>query len=161
MQIGVLSDTHDRLPSFRRAIALFQRLNVAAIIHAGDLVAPFAAKVIAPAAVSMPVYCVFGNNDGERAGLRHILPGIVDGPLTVKLGGRTIVVHHFIDWLKPQDIAAADVVITGHTHAVVNEVKNGKLLLNPGECCGWVTDRCTAALLDLDTLKAEIIDIAP
>jgi putative phosphoesterase len=161
MQIGVLSDTHDRLTSFRRAIALFQRLNVSAIIHAGDIVAPFAAKVIAPAAVPMPVYCVYGNNDGERAGLRAILPGIVDGPLTVKLGGKTIVVHHFIDWLKPQDIAAADVVITGHTHAVVNEVKNGKLLLNPGECCGWVTDRCTAALLDLGTLKAEIIDIKP
>jgi putative phosphoesterase len=161
MQIGILSDTHDRLPPFRRAIALFERLHVAAVIHAGDIVAPFAAKVIAPGAVSLPVHVVYGNNDGERAGLRQILPGIVEGPLTLKLGGKTIVVHHFIDWLKPQDIAAADVVITGHTHKIVNELRDGKLLLNPGECCGWVTDRCTAALLDLDTLKADIIDIQP
>lgn len=159
MKIGVISDTHDRLTTFRRAIALFRRLEVAAIFHAGDYVAPFAAKLIAPDALSTPVYCVYGNNDGERAGLKSILPGIKDGPLTVTLGGRRIVMHHFIDWLKPADISPADIVISGHTHNVVNEVKEGKLLLNPGECCGWVTDRATVALLDLQQLKAEIIEV--
>lgn len=159
MKVGVLSDTHDRLPTFRRTLALFQRLQVQAIFHAGDYVAPFTAKLLAPAALAVPLHCVYGNNDGERAGLKNILPNLVDGPLTVKLGGRTIVMHHFIDWLKPAHIAGADVVITGHTHQVVNETKNGRLLLNPGECCGWVTDCCTAALLDLDTLKADIIEV--
>jgi hypothetical protein len=159
MKVGVLSDTHDRLPTFKRAVALFERLKVAAIFHAGDLVAPFAAKVIAPAAVSVPVHVIYGNNDGERAGLKAILPNIGDGPLTIKIGGRTIVMHHAYDWLKPQDFGAADVVITGHTHQVVNATENGKLLLNPGECCGWVYDRCTVALLDLDQLKADIVEV--
>lgn len=159
MHIGVISDTHDRLDTFRRALTLFRRLNVDAIFHAGDFVAPFAAKLMAPAAMPIPVHCVYGNNDGEKAGLKTVLPQVVEGPLTVKLGGRTIVMHHFIDWLKPQDIAPADVVITGHTHAIVNEHKDGKLLLNPGECCGWVTERCTVALLDLDKLTAQIVDV--
>jgi len=159
MRVGVISDTHDRLPTFRRAVALFQRLGVDAIFHAGDYVAPFAAALIGPEVLSIPLHCVYGNNDGERAGLKQILPGIVEGPLTVKLHGRTIVMHHFIDWLKPEDIAGADVVITGHTHKTVNELKDGKLYLNPGECCGWVNNRCTAALLDIESMKADIIDI--
>jgi len=159
MKVGVISDTHDRLPTFRRAIALFERMKVGAILHAGDFIAPFAAKIIAPDAVNVPVHCVFGNNDGERNGIKAILPQVVDGPIRLKIEGRTIVMHHFIDWLKPADVKGADVVITGHTHQVVNEMQGGQLLLNPGECCGWVNDRCTIAILDLDDLSAEIIEV--
>ncbi len=159
MRVGVISDTHDRLPTFQRAVALFRRLRVDAILHAGDYVAPFAAKLIAPDALSIPLHCIYGNNDGERAGLKQVLPNIVDGPLRLELGGRTIVMHHFIDWLKPADTAGADVVITGHTHEVVNEQRDGQLILNPGECCGWLTERCTVATLDLDTLKAEVVEV--
>lgn len=127
MKVGVLSDTHDRLTTFRRAVALFiKRLKVDALFHAGDFVAPFAARLIAPSELPMPVHCVYGNNDGERKGLKSILPGVV---------------------------------ITGHTHEVVNETRDGTLLLNPGECCGWVTDRCTAAVLDMDSLKAENLEV--
>ena len=138
MKIGVIADSHDHLPPLRRAVAMFARMKVQAIIHAGDFIAPFAAKLLAPPQVSdvLPVHCVFGNNDGEREGLKKILPQLVDGPLHLELGGKRIVVHHFIDWLKPDDIAAADIVITGHTHEVVNETRDGKLILNPGECCG-------------------------
>ncbi|MFA9477664.1 metallophosphoesterase [Phycisphaerales bacterium AB-hyl4] len=159
MKIGVISDTHDRLTTFRRAMSLFQRMQVEAIFHAGDFIAPFAAKLIAPAAVKVPVHVVYGNNDGERKGLKGVLPQLQDGPLKVELAGRRIVMEHFIDWLKPADIAGADVIITGHTHEVVNETKDGKLYLNPGECCGWVNDRCTVALLDLATMQAEIVEI--
>lgn len=159
MKVGVISDTHDRLPTFRRAISLFERMKLEAIFHAGDYIAPFAAKVIAPDVLKIPLYCVYGNNDGERAGLKDILPGIVDGPLRVELGGRTIVMHHFIDWLKPEEIEGTDVVITGHTHEVVNDLRDGRLHLNPGECCGWVNARSTVAVLDLDSLKADIVDV--
>ncbi len=159
MKIGVISDTHDRLPPFRRAIALFERLGVEAILHAGDVIAPFAAKLIAEDAVSVPIYCVYGNNDGERAGLKKVLPQIVDGPLRIELGGKTIVMHHWIEWLKPADIAGADIVITGHTHEVVNQVSDGILYLNPGECCGWVNDRCTIMVLDTDAMKADLVEI--
>ncbi len=161
MLIGVISDTHDRLPAFKNAVALFKERKVEAILHAGDYVAPFAAKLIAMSVVDTPVYCIYGNNDGEKAGLKKTLPQIVDGPLTVTMAGRKIVMHHFIDWLTAKDMEGADVVITGHTHSIVNEVKDGRLMLNPGECCGWLTGRCTVALLDLKTLKAEIVDVKP
>ena len=159
MKVGIISDTHDRLPTFRRAVAMFERLGVDAILHAGDMIAPFAAKLIAPGEVKVPVYCIYGNNDGEKVGLKKVLPQIVDGPLRVELGGKTIVMHHWIEWLNPGDIQGADVVITGHTHEIVNEVRDGVLYLNPGECCGWVNERCTVMLLDLETLKAEVVDV--
>jgi putative phosphoesterase len=164
MKVGVISDTHDRLPTFERSVVMFRRLKVGAILHAGDFVAPFAAKLLGPEArLPMPVHAVYGNNDGEKAGLKKVLPQVVDGPLKVKLpyagGSRTVVMHHFIDWLKPTDLAGADVVITGHTHAMVNEKKGGQLLLNPGECCGWVTGRCTVMLLDLESLEAQLVDV--
>lgn len=162
MKIGVISDTHDRLPTFSRAVAMFRRLKVGGILHAGDYVAPFAAKLIGPEAnLPMPVHCIYGNNDGERAGLKSVLPNVVDGPLRVTLGGRTIVMHHFDQWLKPGDTNGADVVITGHTHSIVNEQRDGKLWLNPGECCGWLSDRCTVAVLDLADLSAEVVEVHP
>jgi len=159
MKVGVISDTHDRLPTFRRAIALFERLGVEAILHAGDYVAPFAAKLIAPEVLEIPLHCIYGNNDGERRGLKGVLPGIVDGPLRLELGGRAIVMHHWIEWMSPADWAEADIIISGHTHEVVNQTYQGKLFLNPGECCGWLTDRCTVALLDLDRVEAQIVEV--
>jgi len=161
MKIGVIADSHDHLPPLRRAVRMFVRMEVEAIIHVGDFIAPFAAQLIAPPELpdSIAVHCCYGNNDGERAGLKKTLPQVVDGPVHLTLGGKKIVFHHFIDWLKPTDIEQADVVITGHTHAIVNETRDGKLILNPGECCGWLTDKCTVAVLETDGPSAEIIEI--
>ncbi len=156
MLVGVISDTHDRLPSIDHALALFQERGVEAVIHPGDLIAPFAARRLL--SYSGPLFVTYGNNDGERRGLKAILPQIVDGPLFVELGGRNILVHHFIEWCAPEEVERADIVITGHTHEVVNRFDGNKLFLNPGEACGWVNDRCTVAILDTDGPSAEVLE---
>lgn len=157
MRIGVISDTHDRLPTLRAALERFQDLGIDTLIHPGDIIAPFAARLLA----GFPghVYVTYGNNDGERAGLKQVLPQIQDGPLWIALAGRRLLVHHFIEWCDPLDMARADAVLTGHTHVVTIERRDAKLLLNPGECCGWVTGRCTVAAVSLDTLDVELIEI--
>ena len=157
MRIGVISDTHDRLPTLDRGLELLQERGIDALIHPGDIIAPFAAKRLL--AWPGPLYVIYGNNDGEREGLKKVLSQIQDGPLWIEAGSRRILVHHFIDWCRAEDIEAADIVITGHTHEVVNEMRDGKLFLNPGECCGWVNGRCTVAVLDTETMTAEIIDV--
>lgn len=161
MKVGVISDSHDRLPTLRRAMSMCSQMSVDAVIHAGDVIAPFAAKLLAPPEFSpqIPVHVVYGNNDGERAGLAKVLPQIVEGPLHLEIDQCKIVVHHFIDWLKPQDTAEADVIITGHTHEIVNNQRNRQLILNPGECCGWVSGRCTFAVLDTQMRQAQIVNI--
>jgi len=159
MLIGVISDTHDRLPLIDRALDLFRDKQVDAVIHPGDLIAPFAAKRLLR--WTGPLHVTYGNNDGERAGLKILLPQIQDGPLCLDLDGKTILVHHFIDWCEPADIDKADIVITGHTHEVASDSKDGRLFLNPGECCGWVHGRCTVALLDPAQQSAEIVELQP
>jgi len=157
MLIGVFSDSHDRLPAIDQAIDLFRERNVQAVLHPGDIIAPFAAKRILRWAG--PLHVTYGKNDGERAGLKNLLPQIVDGPLLVNLAGRRILVHHFIDWCDSADIKNAEIIITGHTHEVVNRFDNDKLFLNPGESCGWVTGRCTVAILDTEGPSAEICEL--
>jgi len=163
MRIGVISDTHDRLPTMRQALATFAREGVGAVLHAGDLVAPFAAKLLSgrdlPRGAALHV--VYGNNDGERAGLAAILPQITDGPLRLRLAGVAVVMVHDETVLTPAEVEGADVVVVGHTHEPVNERRDGRLVLNPGEACGWVTGRCTAAVLDTETITARIIDLQP
>ena len=68
MLIGVISDTHDHLTTIDRAIGLFDQRGVQAMIHPGDLVAPFAAQRLLK--YNGPIYVTYGNNDGEREGLR-------------------------------------------------------------------------------------------
>ncbi len=157
MRIGLISDTHDRLPTMKAALERFRALGIETLLHPGDIIAPFAAKLLA----GWPgtVHVTYGNNDGERAGLAKVLPAIQDGPLFIEIGGRRILLHHFIDWCRPSDVERADVIVTGHTHEVAIEPRHGKLFINPGECCGWVTGRCTAATLDLDTEQVELIEI--
>ncbi len=159
MLIGVISDTHDRVPKIEQALALFRQRDVQGVIHAGDLCSPFAAKAMKTVEEHSPLHVILGNNEGELAGLRGVLPQIETGPLRLELDGAKILVHHFDQWCDPQDIAWADIVISGHTHEIVNEVRDGTLFLNPGECCGWVNGRCTVALLDTDGPDVEIVDL--
>ena len=79
MLVGVIADTHDRLPMIDRALELFAGRKVEAVIHPGDLIAPFAARCLL--GYKGPLHVTYGNNDGERAGLKEVLPQIVDGPL--------------------------------------------------------------------------------
>jgi len=161
MLIGVVSDSHDHVVLLRRALETFREQGVGAILHAGDFVAPFSAKLLADPDLidAAEAYCIFGNNDGERTGLKSILPQLTDGPLRVNPGGVVIVMHHFIEWFSDDDLVGADVLVSGHSHEIVNETRGGVLYLNPGECCGVLTGRPTAAILDTDTKSAEIIDL--
>ena len=52
-----------------------------------------------------------------------------------------------------------DVIVSAHTH--VPEIKQGSpLYINPGECCGWLSGKSTVMMLDLETLRPEIIDLS-
>ena len=86
MLIGVMADTHDRLPQIHRALEAFQRRGIKTVIHAGDICSPFAAKLLAGFDGSLHI--IYGNNDGEHEGLRQVLPQIRHAPMYLELGGR-------------------------------------------------------------------------
>jgi putative phosphoesterase len=49
-----------------------------------------------------------------------------------------------------------DLIVYGHTHKP--EIRGGRpLLINPGELGGWLTGQPSAALVDLEALKGELL----
>ena len=155
MRIGILADTHDNLPMIAKAVNLLNQKKLDFVLHAGDYIAPFAAVRLND--LSCPYYGVFGNNDGEKRGLRKISAGkIKEPPLRITLGERKIVLVHEPKTVKPIK-EQAEVIIFGHTHKPEVLERDNCLLINPGECAGWLSDRCSIAILDLDILSPEIL----
>ena len=52
-----------------------------------------------------------------------------------------------------------DIILSGHTHTMVNKKHNDVLIVNPGELCGYLTNKPTFAIIDTDTMNAEIVEI--
>ena len=157
--IGILSDSHDNLLMIGRAVTLFRDSGCRLVIHAGDVVAPFAAKELAP--LGCPVKAVFGNCDGEKEGLRAAFAAfgeIREAPLVFSEHGLRILVCHY-HFPVPDYIGRGeyDVVIFGHTHKPEIKRSQKTLIINPGETGGWVTGKATAVLFDPKTHEAEII----
>lgn len=155
MLLGIVADTHDHRAEAARAVALLRERGADALLHAGDVVAPFTARVFADA--GLPVHAVLGNNDGEVRGLAAVLPSIARGPLTLALDGRSVGLVHDIETLAPDEWQAWDLLVHGHTHRPEITQRDGVRLVNPGEASGVLHGRPTAALLDTRTLHAEIL----
>lgn len=158
MLIGILSDTHDHLPLLRKALGMMKERGVELVLHAGDFVSPFTAEPFRE--TGLRVIGVFGNNDGDKLYLRERFREVGEiffPPHEFELGGRRVVLLH-----EPRALQALvesgkyDLLVYGHTHRP--EVRQGQtLVVNPGEAGGWLTGQPTAALVDLASLRAEII----
>jgi len=157
MLVGIISDSHDHLDRLRLGIKRLEKEGAEVLLHPGDIIAPFAAKVLLE--WQKPLHVVYGNNDGERRGLKSVLPQIVDGPILVELDGCRISMDHYPPSDERIPIETVGVVLFGHTHEVLVEERNGVLHLNPGECCGWVNGKPTIATLDTQTRHVEIIPL--
>ena len=157
MIVGILADSHDNVPMVRKAVEKLKVEGAEILIHAGDFIAPFSVKAL----VEFPgeVIAVFGNNDGERNGIRRILPTVCDPPRIDTIGDRRFLTVHDVAAIEEAMLEGIDVVVCGHSHEPSVEQKD-YLAVNPGECGGWLSGRCTAALLDTETLDARIVDIA-
>lgn len=157
MKIGILSDSHDNLPKIEKAVSIFNKNKVGFVLHAGDFIAPFTIPKLK--LLSCDWRGVFGNNDGERNGLIGISEGkIQEGPLRIEFGKIRVTLVHDINkiFLEKEE---TDLVIFGHTHKQEARKNDSKLVINPGECGGWLTGKSTIAVIDLDTLSSQILDI--
>jgi hypothetical protein len=156
MLVGLISDTHDNLPMIRKALQRFKWVGCDCIIHAGDFVAPFALAELLKCGV--PVYAVFGNNDGEHKGLKAKLPDLVAGARRITLCEQRITIVHDETQLTKRQRESSDFIIAGHTH--VPELRKGPpVVINPGECGGWLKGKCTVATLEVETCDVRFIEL--
>ena len=160
MKIGILADSHDNLPKILRAVEIFNAERVHEVFHAGDFVSPITADPFSR--LNAPLVGVFGNNDGDRLYLTERFRKIGTlhvGSVEFELAGvRGLLMH------EPRCLEALvaspyyDVIVYGHTHEI--DVREGKpLVLNPGECGGWLTGRATIAILDVEEMRVRMLDL--
>jgi putative phosphoesterase len=161
MKIGVISDTHDNLVNIRKAVEIFSKNGVEAMIHAGDFCSPFTIPEFKPLFDrGVKMHAVFGNNDGDRVLLARRGGDSVtftDFTCIVTLDGRKIVVMHYPELADDLfRLGAYDLVVYGHNHKL--RVEGGeKKLLNPGTCAGYLADTATVALVETRSMAVEIV----
>ena len=65
---------------------------------------------------------------------------------------------------EPDNLAAVaasgyfDVILYGHTHEVDVRVEE-TIIVNPGECGGWMTGKSTVAIWDTDAEEVDIVEV--
>lgn len=136
MIVGVLSDTHDRLPETRAAVALLLREGAEALIHCGDLTGE---DVLDCLVGEVPAYFVFGNNDWDREGLTRYAENLGVVSLgthgVIELGGRKIGVTHG-DVRRPmvelESTPDLRYLLSGHTHVSDDQWDGLVRRVNPG-----------------------------
>jgi putative phosphoesterase len=105
---------------------------------------------------------VFGNNDGDKKALAMKSDGlIVDHPYNYDLSDKKVIITHELedipDLQGKLERTEAHIIIYGHTHKTdIRKVKN-TLVVNPGECGGWLYGKSTVAIIDLDKMEAREI----
>jgi uncharacterized protein len=120
MLIGVISDTHGLL----RPEAVAALAGVEHILHAGDVGDVAILDALRKIA---PVTAIRGNVD--------VSGGCAELPSTdvVELEGRLFYLVHSVHDLDINPaVAGVAVVVSGHSHKALVEMKNGVLFFNPG-----------------------------
>ena len=120
LSIGVISDTHGLLrPEVERCFA-----GVSHIIHAGDIGAPEIVEALRRIA---PVTAIRGNVDRDAWAKSY------PETETLRLGGRCFYILHDLNALSVvQADLGIDIVVSGHSHRVQINTRDGVLYLNPG-----------------------------
>ncbi|MBW2130472.1 MAG: metallophosphoesterase [Deltaproteobacteria bacterium] len=159
MRIGLISDTHDNVPAIEKAVGFFSAEAVDLVLHAGDYVSPFSFKPF----LDLPceIIGVWGNNDGDKIALDRVSQGrIKTSPSVETYAGKKILLGHHFETLDAL-VSSQDyyLIVYGHTHRPEIRREGKTLVVNPGECGGWLYGKSTVAVVDLEDQRADIIEL--
>jgi len=162
MRLGLLADSHDRVPAIAELAQRFAEHAVALVVHAGDYCSPFALRPLCEG--NLAFAGVFGRNDGDREGLRAeasrgVGAELYESPHSFEVAGRRILVVHDIGEVAQRSLDEHAFVVHGCSHRHGVSLHGRTVLINPGEACGWLYGTPTAAVLDLETGRAEFITL--
>lgn len=162
MRVGLLADTHDRVPAVAALLKEMLARDVNFVFHAGDYCAPFSLKPFQD--LGMTMAGVFGRNDGDPEGLRSFAEQgmgmeLFESPHSISLLDKKILIVHDIGDVVERSVLAHSIVIHGHTHLQEMKTRGETLIVNPGEACGWLYGAPSGAILDLDTKQVEFIKL--
>jgi uncharacterized protein len=160
MKVGLLADSHDRLPAIAALVRLMAERGAGMLLHAGDFCAPFSiGPLLEP---QLPVGGVFGRNDGDRQGLlgraaAAIGVELYESPHTFEVAGSQILLVHDIGEVQPRSVESHGLVVHGCSHHAECRSRGDTLIVNPGEACGWLQGTPSGAVLDLESKRVEFV----
>lgn len=162
MRIGLMSDTHDRVPAIDALLREMLAREVNFVLHAGDFCSPFSLKPFQDHNVAMAG--VFGRNDGDHEGLMSAAAQgmgqeLFESPHGMTMTENKILIVHDIGEVSERSVLAHRIVVHGHTHLQEMKTRGETLIVNPGEACGWLYGAPSAAILDLDTQQVEFVKL--
>lgn len=162
MLIGLMADSHDRVPAVDALLREMLAREVGFVLHAGDFCSPFSLTPFQHHSVTLAG--VFGRNDGDPEGLRSqaeqgMGQELFEAPHSMLLGEHKILIVHDIADVVERSVLAHSIVIHGHTHQQEMKTRGDTLIINPGEACGWLNGAPTAAILDTDSRHVEFIKL--
>ena len=162
MKVGLLADTHDRLPAIAELLQVMISKGVSLVMHAGDYCSPFSLDPFND--MNIALLGIFGRNDGDQEGLnataaKGLGMELYESPHSFEVSGQRILIVHDIGEVNRRSIDSHKFVVHGFTHKQETITRGDTLIINPGEACGWLTGSCTGAILDLDTREVEIVKL--
>ncbi|MBC7109977.1 MAG: metallophosphoesterase [Archaeoglobi archaeon] len=159
MILAVISDSHDRIDVLAEIV---EELNEAdMVLHAGDLISPFVLRTLEK--VRTEIHAVYGNNDGDKRtlyewGLKYGVRFHGDFLVMDELG---LFMSHNTEAYREALIKSGRfrIIIGGHTHRAEIRKEGETLFVNPGELCGYLTEKRTYAIVDVEEREAKIIEL--
>ena len=171
MIVGIMSDTHDHLPLIDKAMKKLVDENVELVLHAGDYVSPFVIPHFKP--FKGKFIGVFGNNDGDHELLKRRFEEVgleIRGIFAeIKIDNLRIALLHGGEPGSPpgpsellKSLIASecyDVIVHGHVHEAKAYRKDKTLIINPGEVCGYLTQKPSVAIWNTKTMDVKIVQL--
>ncbi|HHB91779.1 MAG TPA: metallophosphoesterase [Thioploca sp.] len=146
MKIGIVSDSHDNIPSLCAAIADAKYRGAEAILHCGDIVAPSTLGKVQQ--YGLPLHVIHGNNNGDLYVLSK-LSNTSNSKIfyygqdaSFTLNEKRIFIVHYPHYARAMAITGDyDLVCCGHSHNIsVKNIINSKgtetIVCNPGTVGG-------------------------
>ena len=147
MKFAIVSDTHDNINNFNKAINWLNSENIELVLHCGDISRQ---ETISEATKKFKceIKWVRGNAD-------YYLEEIPE-QMDLELDGKRIFFNHYPDVAKKEaESGKYDLVFHGHTHKPWVEQIGKCKLVNPGELAGQ-RFKPTFAVYDTQTGKLEL-----
>ena len=162
MLIGLLSDTHVRLPGTRVELSTLTTeelpiqikhafSGVELILHAGDI---YSLPVLDMLETVAPVLATEGDDDPFNL----VNDSRVKHTQTLTIEGLTIWLSHYGQWPEDSKEKTPDVIVYGHSHRSALEKSNGIIRVNPGSPTFPQYQKIpgTVALMNIESGKVDI-----
>ena len=132
-RIGIISDTHSRLPLTQKAVSIFQNAEIAELIHCGDV----GSEEIVHTLSCFKTHYVSGNTDSDSLKTWAFQHGqTFYGSVGMLMRDeKRIAFLHGDDWRTFDDLLHRqrfDLICYGHEHLFSWRMEGETYLLNPG-----------------------------